>query len=176
MSEMILCPYCKEDIQRDAVKCKHCHEFVSSKPPVKTNELSDEKFKAILDLVGKAFIPLVIVVLVLALKPTLVDLFGKTTSAKFLGVEISFDKSSGFQGDLTPLALYYLIGSADGGGNRYEDEEIKKSVKELASKDLITTKIEETTEGSPEMKGTWVVITPTEKGKEFLANMGVTVK
>ncbi|EHU5175937.1 hypothetical protein KY945_004597 [Vibrio parahaemolyticus] len=176
MSDMILCPYCKEEIQRDAKKCKHCHEFISSETPAVANMVSDEKFKAILELIGKAIIPLVIAILVLSLKPTLVDLFGKTKSAKFMGVEISFEKSSGFQGDLTPLALYRLIGSADGGSIRYESEDDKKYVNELTSKGLVTIKIEETKDGSPEMIGTWVALKPTDKGREFLANMGVKVR
>jgi hypothetical protein len=32
------CPFCKEEIQEEALKCKHCHEFLDSKPERKTVE------------------------------------------------------------------------------------------------------------------------------------------
>lgn len=36
------CPFCAEDIQDDAIKCKHCGEFLSSAP---CSRFAEEKLK-----------------------------------------------------------------------------------------------------------------------------------
>jgi hypothetical protein len=44
------CPFCAEEIQDDAVKCKHCGEWLSNKPSTILTEMM--KRKEILDKTG----------------------------------------------------------------------------------------------------------------------------
>jgi hypothetical protein len=43
-----LCPFCKEEIQEDAVKCKHCHSFLykieSNEPPEKVDTKENNRY------------------------------------------------------------------------------------------------------------------------------------
>lgn len=175
MSDKISCPSCKEEISKDATKCFHCHEFVNT-PQKNPPEIADHtQFKAICELLGKMILPSTIFIIILVFQPTFEDLLKNTKSAKFLGVSIFFSESSGFQGDLTPMALYHLIGSASRGGTRYEDER-KTYIDELVKKGLVTVEVDIKNEGSPEMQGTWAILNPTPQGTILLNNMGVSVK
>lgn len=37
------CPYCREEIQADALKCKHCGEYLTSVPQQPENKCNDKK-------------------------------------------------------------------------------------------------------------------------------------
>ena len=165
------CVFCCSEIPLHAKKCIHCNEFVEPNI-VKENNNRLEYYRLLGDLLGKLILPLVILVCFILYKPTVEQLLVKTESADFLGVKISFNNTKGYKGELTPQALYYLIGASDGGGVRYEGDAVR-SINELKEKGLITLRISQTTTGSPEMQGTWAEILPTEKGKSFLQDMGV---
>lgn len=171
MPETKECPSCKEQVRKDALKCEYCHEAFgesSRQQPVLYHDL----LHSLLEFLGKLVFPLAIVSLVLNFESTIKSVLGKATTAEFLGVSIQFSQSSGYEGELTPLELYHLIGSVGAGGTRYEGERAK-NIDNLVEKGLATIEVEERTSGSPEMQGIWAEVEPTAEGKSFLRNIGV---
>ena len=45
MSETKRCPFCAEDIAKEAIKCKHCGEFLNNKDDQINSSIPDEKYK-----------------------------------------------------------------------------------------------------------------------------------
>ena len=43
-TETKICPYCKEEIKIEAVKCKHCGEFLNTKTPLKIRPLKPQNY------------------------------------------------------------------------------------------------------------------------------------
>ena len=168
-----------------ANKCKHCHEFqapVENDPEGKTTEI----IKEVLTLVGKAFTPIVILVIVFTFKPTFEGLIAKTNEAEFLGGKFKFSSrsSSSFSGVLSAYEIYYLIDSADhdadyGGGLNYEHlkthmpDELE-AIESLKEKGLITTKIVKYDGENTDYFGEYTLKTfSTEKGKALLKEIGI---
>ena len=133
--------------------------------------MSDERLKAILEFAGKFVLPVAALIAALIFKPTIENLPNTADSAEFLGVAIKFRSTPGFRGDLSPRALYYLIGSAVGGGFRYEADSATKPINELRDKGLVTINVKQITTGSREMQGTWADLTLTTSGQRFLEAM-----
>jgi hypothetical protein len=133
--------------------------------------MTDERLKAVLEFAGKLILPVVILTVVIMFKPVIEQLPGTAESAEFMGIAIKFRATPGFRGDLTPKALYYLIGASEGGGVRYETRDQTQPIDELRDKGLVSVSIKRNTVGSPEMRGTWAELEPTAAGRQFLEAM-----
>ncbi|WP_449286738.1 hypothetical protein [Marinobacter sp. PE14] len=177
------CRHCYESIPVQANKCSHCLEFQASK-----NEVSDkniEIIKEVIALLGKAFFPIVILVLVFSFKPNLESLLSRANEAEFWGGKFKFSSSSSFSGDLSAYELFYLIDSADhgpgyGGGLNYDyykehEPEKIEAIESLAEKGLITRTVAKYEGDNTEYFGESTLKTfATEKGKALLKEMGIT--
>lgn len=191
MNTQIVCPYCKEAIDSAAVKCKHCLEFLPNfrkDDPQPPKKISEQVIIALFDLLGKISIPIFILVLVIVYQPALQALLSRTNQAEFLGTKLSFQESATYRGTLTPIELYYLIGSANNysgskdpsfSGSSYSYDAIKEKgfedvIKGLAGKGLITYKISKNPDSEIEIFGKEsITITPTDAGKNFLIELGL---
>jgi hypothetical protein len=183
MSETkIACPYCKEPIEASAVKCKHCLEFL---PNFAKGQSAEQLGISILELIGKALVPLTILIVALLFKPTLDRLLVKAQTAEFLGTKLSFSQTVSYSGDLNPLELFYLISSAENfgmedsqkGGFNYDilvEKGHEAVFSSLVDKGLIEVTIVDNTTGDTMIFGDKTLeSTPTEKGKDFLIELGL---
>ncbi len=183
-----VCPYCKEPIELAAIKCKHCLEFLPSalkSDDKKKKVLSESIAVAIFDLIGKSLVPITVLIIALVFKPTLEYLLIKAQTAEFLGTKISFSQAVAYSGDLKPVELYYLLQSAQNFGyespkNYMNYDSIKKKGQEailesLVDKGLIEYSIIAQTKRDTNVFGAEeVVIIPTDKGKAFLIELGLS--
>ena len=178
MSGTIKCPYCRESIPSNAAKCRYCHEFVVSR-----GAGSSETTKAWLEFSGKALLPLAALLALFSFRAPIEDLLSKQElHAEFLGTKISFRGTASFAGELAPLSLYYLIGSA---GNFPEvasqlnydvlGEPERAAIRSLEEAELVTATIEETPETEDQsFFGTQsLTLRPTEEGVKFLRELGL---
>lgn len=184
-----VCPYCKEPIEMTAVKCKHCLEFLPNyrqEKIEKTKRSSDQLTISSFELIGKALIPVTILIIALLFKPTLEYLLIKAQTAEFLGTKISFSESRSYSGDLKPLELFYLMFSANNYGKADDSHKSKFNfdllVKDghdavfssLENKGLIEFHVIDNKPTDPEAFGKQsLVSTPTDKGKAFLIELGL---
>ncbi|MCJ8326256.1 MAG: hypothetical protein MJK08_04055 [Campylobacterales bacterium] len=175
MNDFISCSFCTEKIDKNAKKCKHCLEFTNSsdKP---TTLYQIEKFKIKMEFITKIIFLMVLIFIFYSLKPTIVSLFDNTKAAEFMGVKIAFKKSSGFNGELTASALYYLIGSRNNTTTRYEEKKVIQAIDELIEKKLVKITKQTNIIGDRQTIGVWAILNPTEKGINFLNKLGFLVK
>jgi hypothetical protein len=181
------CPYCKEEINGAAIKCAHCHEFIQhtnkEKPPNSKSALPD-----ILNVVGRSFIPLTVLTLALVFKPAVDALLNRATGAEFMGTKLVFSELKSFSGKLTPVELYYLLGSAKQFGERlaitgYNLDVLTENgniatLYSLRDKGLVELhESENSQEAANKGYGKRSInVRPTEKGKDFLVELGLILK
>ena len=184
MTDSITCPYCKETINANAVKCRHCHEFmpgaITAKDKDNKNSLITEGFS----LASKSFLPIAVIVLVFAYKPTIEGLLNRTTQAEMFGTKLVFGQNKAFKGKLSPTELYFLIGSARRYGHPFEGglniDSLEKDgnisvIYSLQNKELLEFKILDNT---PDLIASGygkkcISPRPTDKGKDFLIELGL---
>ena len=178
------CPFCKEQIDVAAIKCNHCLEFLPSSSGQLKRDDTTKLLPEFFALIGKTFVPIAVVILALTFKPTIEGLLTRTKQAEFLGTKLVFEETRGYKGALTPIELYYLIGSASRYGTDFagawnldmlESNGQVSVIYGLRDKGLIEVKIREhSSDVAAKGYGKKGISTrPTEKGKDFLIELGL---
>jgi len=145
LNDLVECPFCREPINADARKCKHCHELIG---------LSHKRSA------GTAF----------AFLRLVLDFVARIA---IRAKEIA--RGSNQMLDLHPNSFYYLIAAADGFVVHYEDvyEKDKAAIDALVSKGLAELKVIPGYPDSPFAGVKFLKIVPTDAGKQFLQALGV---
>jgi hypothetical protein len=100
--DKILCPFCREPIDPDAKKCKHCHEFLVSKGNDRKDAVDGlEIYRITVDFLSKCSVPLVVLVALLIFRPIIDSLLWRTTEAEVLGSKLQFASVSAYSGFLS---------------------------------------------------------------------------
>jgi hypothetical protein len=147
LNDLVECPFCRESINADARKGKHCHELIgSSAMHNRSAGTASALLRLVLDFVARIAI-----------------------TAK----EIA--RWSNMVLHLHPIAFYYLIGAADGIVLHYKHvyEKDKEAIDALVSNGLVELKVIPGDPDSPFPGAKGLEIAPTEAGKQFLQALGV---
>ena len=147
LNDLVECPFCREPINADARKCKHCHELIGSSHK-RSPGTAFALLRLVLDFVARIAI-----------------------RAK----EIA-RVSNQILHHLHPNSFYYLIGAAEGIVLHHEHvyEKDKAAIDALVSKGLAELKVIPEYPDSPFAGAKLLEIVPTEAGKQFLQPLGVT--
>ncbi|WP_447528050.1 hypothetical protein [Vreelandella sp. TE19] len=123
-------------------------------------------------------IAVTVLILAVMFKNPIEGAISRISSIEWGDKKFSFASAQAYQGELSSIALYYLMGAAlsDSGnaissGIRYGDREAI-ALAELKEQGLVEFEVEKSNSDSPEMQGTWAVMNLTPKGKALLKELG----
>lgn len=180
------CPFCREAIRSSAIKCYHCGEFLPTVPLRKQKVDTGPFWTAFFGFAGKALLPAALIALAVLYMPEVRGLLPKVRQAEFLGTKLVFSETRGYTGELTPIELYYLLGSAENYGKKLESMSALNlpylratgkmaAIDSLVKKGLITaTEVQRPPpQGSNEPIRSLLSTAPTENGKSFLIDLGL---
>ena len=168
------CVFCLEEIPVEARKCKHCLEIQDQN----YSKGDRSTFEGLIHLIGKSFIPLVILIIVFSFKPSFEKLMEKANEVEVLGAKLVFFPGSKDSVELSAYEIYYLIHSVSMESTKtvfkyslFKKEKSRmESIKSLEKKGLITFDVKD--DGFFEGDQS-IFIGPTGKGKAFLKKLKI---